>query len=137
MSVPFLTALSGRLLSAGSTGAGGWANVFGSRVFLDRAPADTLLPLCVYSLTVERSERTKAGYELIVSVVFSMYDSADSTTDLETAQSRLRTLLDGYSTTATNHDRMIVKLRRQGILVQDDGAWAVEDEYELRGTLTA
>lgn len=114
---------------------GGFAYAFDGRVYLDRAPANALLPLCVYRPTTERSDRMVQGYELVISLLFQMYDSADSTSDLQTAQERLKTALDGYTASLSGHDRITCRMRRQGQPVQDDDAWLVEDEYEVRATL--
>lgn len=130
-----LKALETKLLT--SNVANGFMKDFDARVYISRAPADAQLPLCIVVPTVERSEQHSAGKLVVVSVLFQMYASADSTALLQTAQGHLRTLLDNDKIQPTEYDRLSIKLRQQGAPVQDDDAWSVEDEYELRGTLTS
>lgn len=130
-----LKALETKLLTSNVTN--GFMKDFGARVYISRAPADAELPLCIVVPTVERAEQHSAGKLVVVSVLFQMYASADSTTLLQTAQGHLRTLLDGGKILPTEYDRLSIKLRQQGAPVQDDDAWSVEDEYEMRGTLTS
>lgn len=130
-----LKALEARILSSNVTN--GFMKDFNGRVYISKAPADVDLPLCIVVPTVERAEQHANGKMLVVSVLFQMYASADSTAGLETAQSHLRTLLDNIIIKPTDYDRLSCRLRQQGAPVQDDDAWSVEDEYELRGTLTS
>jgi len=133
MSMAVLTALRTRISSSNT--AGGFAYVFDGRVYATQAPSDCALPVCVYEVTTDRSDRTSAGYELVLGILFRMYDSADTTGDLASAQTRLKALLDGWTATLAGHDRVTTRLRRQGVPQQDDDAWLIEDEYELRATL--
>lgn len=129
-----LKALEARILT--SNVANGFMKDFNGQVYISRAPADAALPLCIVVPTVERSELHANGRLVVVSVLFQMYASADSTTLLESAQSHLKTLMDGVTIKPTDWDRLNIRLRQQGAPVQDDDAWSVDDEYELRGTLT-
>lgn len=117
--------------------AGGFLKLFEDRVWLDRAPADANLPLCVYTVSTVRNASSKAGREIILRAVFSMYAKADTTDDLVEGQIRLKTMLDGKAFTATGHDRMVCRMLSQGVPRQEDDAWVIEDEYELRGTRTS
>jgi hypothetical protein len=133
MSAAILNALWTKLQTG--TGASGFMTTFGSRVYLDRAPADAILPLCVYSVTQDRLERYMSGRrDHAVQVVFRMFDNADSTTSIVSGQTRLKTLIDGSVLTATGYDRVVCLLRSQGSPVMDDDAWSIEDIYELRGS---
>lgn len=114
-------------------GVGGFISLLGNRVFLDEAPADARLPLCVYEVSTERFDSMMRGTDHVARAVFRCACSADSTLPLYEAQDRLRLLLDGKSLSAVGYDRILVTLRRQGTPVRDDDAWTVEDEYELRG----
>lgn len=113
----------------------GLTATFGGRVYLDEAPADSPLPLCVYELQTERLDRMMRGNDHVVRAVFRMACSADSSLTLYDAQQQLRTLLDGTTLKAEGYDRVFVKLRRLGVPIRDDDAWTVEDEYEMRGNL--
>ena len=130
MSAGMITALRTAIAASGS-----FYTAMGSRVYLDKAPSDSALPLCVYSYTVERMDKMASGRDHIASVVFQMFCSADSTATVASAQAALRTYLDGRVLTGTGYDRIVCQMRKQGAPVLDDDAWMIEDEYELRGNL--
>lgn len=133
MSQAILTALRTKL--ATSTGSGGFFNVLTSRVYLESAPGDTALPLCVYSASNTRFERGMDNSRTeAVSVVFTAYDShANGTTTLLTAMEALRTLLDGVDITPANFDRARCILRVRGVPVFEDQIWSISETYEIIG----
>jgi hypothetical protein len=131
MSRQMLASLRAHLRDDNSTG--GFITLFGNRVYLDEAPADTPLPLCVYELQTERFESMMRGTDHVARAVFRMACSADTNLPLYEAQERLKSLLDGTVLQASGYDRVLVTLRRFGSPVRDDDAWTLEDEYELRG----
>ena len=137
MSAALLNALYTKILT--STGAGGFANTFTSRVYLNSAPADTALPLCVYTGSQMVRERTMGGTSRhSLRITFSMYNTNDGSSILVTAQTRLKTLLDGVVlTTVSGYDRATVILREQGVPQFEDDSWSIEDEYELVGQITS
>lgn len=136
MANAILTALRTQLLT--STGAGGFMNLFGSRVYLSLGAPDAAFPLCVYSASQIRYERGMNGSEThSLSVVFTMYTYLSDPTTLPTGQTRLRTLLDGVNMTATGYDRVRGILRDTGSPELDEKVWSVSDTYELIGQQTA
>lgn len=136
MSAALLNALWTKILT--STGSGGFANTFTSRVYLNSAPADTTLPLCVYTGSQMVRERTMNGTSRhSLRITFSMYDTNGSSSILVTAQLRLKTLLDGVVLTVSGYDRATVILREQGVPQFEDDSWSIEDEYELVGQITS
>ena len=136
MSASLLNALYTKILT--STGAGGFANTFTSRVYLNSAPADTALPLCVYTGSQLVREKDMNGTSRhSFRITFSMYNTNDSGSTLVTAQLRLKTLLDGVVLTVSGYDRATVILREQGVPQFEDDSWSIEDEYELVGQITS
>lgn len=137
MSAALLNALYTKILT--STGAGGFAAVFASRVYLDIAPADTTLPLCVYTGSQMVRERNMGGTSLhSLRITFSMYTTNDSSVIVVSAQSKLKTLLDGVVLSGVSgYDRATVILREQGVPQFEDDSWSIEDEYELVGQITS
>ena len=133
MSQAILTALRTKL--ATSTGSGGLFNVLGSRVYLESAPGDTLLPLGVYSASNTRFERGMDNSRTeSLSVVFVFYDThANGTATLLTAVEALRTLLDGVDITPSNYDRARCILRVRGAPVFEDQIWSISESYEIIG----
>jgi len=136
MSAALLNALYTKILT--STGSGGFANTFSSRVYLNSAPADTALPLCVYTGSQLVRVRTMGGTsQHSLSVTFSMYGTNEGSSTLVTAQLRLKTLLDGVVLTVSGYDRATCILREQGVPQFADDSWSIEDEYELVGQITS
>lgn len=136
MSAALLVALYSKIFN--STGIGTFAYVFSSRVYLDSAPANTALPLCVYTGSQLVRVRTMNGTsQHSLSVTFSMYDTNINSSNVVTAQLRLNTLLDGVVLTASGYDRATCILREQGVPQFEDDSWSIEDEYELVGQITS
>ena len=136
MRAALLNALYTKILT--STGSGGFANTFSSRVYLNSAPADTALPLCVYTGSQLVRVRTMGGTsQHSLRITFSMYNTNDSGSILVTAQLRLKTLLDGVVLTVSGYDRATCILREQGVPQFEDDSWSIEDEYELVGQITS
>lgn len=118
-----------------SASVNGFAAVFNG-VYLDRAPPELQLPVCVYTLTTVSNTpvvtASGVGREIIMRAVFSMYASADSTSVLQTAQTRLGTLFNNQSYDCSGHDRITCRMVQQGVPRYEDDAFMVEDEYEVR-----
>ena len=133
MSSPILDALWTKI---NTTSGSGFLNDLGGRVWLDLAPDDAALPLCVYSGQTTRFERAGAGWDHTLRVVFSFYVFADTNADIVATQNKLRSLLDGAVLVATGYDRIICLLRSRGVPTLQDEAWTLTEEYELRGRLT-
>jgi len=121
-----------------TTSGAGFLFKLGGRAYLDLAPADTELPLCVYTVGTQRFERGYSGSTMhVMRAVFTIYDSADTTSGLNAAQDDLRTLLDNAVFSASGYDRISCVLKQRGSPSQDDDAWSVQEIYELRGQLTS
>jgi len=134
MANAMLVALRARI--ATSTGAGGFSNLFGNRVWLDAAPADTALPLCVYEVVPSEFVRCMDGTETQrLRVVFNFYEGGSDLVTAPTASDRLRTLIDGVALTATGYDRVLCILRQRGTPAFADDIWTTSDVYELVGQL--
>lgn len=134
MSQAILVALRTKLITGG--GAGGFMTLLSSRVYLDAAPGDTALPLCVYSASNTRYERgfTNARQESL-SVVFTLYDSQASPATIQSAAEALRTLIDGADLTPTGYDRARCILRVRGEPAFEDEIWSISETYEITGLL--
>lgn len=136
MTARLLNAVYSRILT--STGTGKFAHTFSSRVYLNSAPADTILPLCVYTgsqLVLEKDMNGTARHSL--RITFSMYDANNNSNNVVLAQSRLKTLLDGVVLAVDGYDRATCILREQGVPQFEDDSWSIEDEYELVGQITS
>lgn len=134
MANAMLVALRTRI--ATSTGTGGFSNLFGNRVWLDAAPGDTALPLCVYEVAHQDFVKCMDGTETHrLRVTFAFYEGGSDLVTGPTASDRLRTLLDGISLTATGYDRVLCILRQRGTPAFADDLWTTSDVYELVGQL--
>lgn len=116
-----------------STGPTGFAGTFSGRVYLDNAPADVAFPLCVYTASENRYERTFDGTMHSVLVTFEMADTTANPDTLTTASARLKTLLDEAVSSGTGYARVVFLLRQRGAPVFADDIWSVTDVYEMIG----
>lgn len=134
MANAMLVALRARI--ATSTGAGGFSNLFGNRVWLDAAPANTALPLCVYEAAHADFVKCMDGTETHrIRVTFNFYEGGSDLVTATTASDRLRTLLDGVALSATGYDRVLCILRQRGTPAFADDIWTTSDVYEMVGQL--
>lgn len=122
-----------RALIATSETGSGFAATFGGRVYLDAAPADSTLPVCVYTASQNRYERTFDGTLHSVLVTFEMVDTTANPDTLTTASARLGSLMDGTVSTGTGYARVVFLLRQRGAPVFADDIWSVTDVYEMIG----
>lgn len=132
MSAPILEALWTKLAT---TSGSGFVADLGGRVYLDIAPEDSALPLCTYVAETSVFSKGTQGTDHMMRVVFSIFDSADTTADIVAAAGKLRSLLDGATLSATGYDRVVCILRSRGVPTLADDAWSLAEEYELRGRL--
>ena len=130
-----LAALWTKLQTA--TGAGQFMTLLGSRVYLDAAPGDTALPLCVYTAETTAFDPCMDGSVAhTIRVTFTIYDDRDGTATAQSAAGALRLLLDSAELSATRYDRVLCIHRGRGAPVFDGDVWSIVEMYELRGQLT-
>ena len=122
-----------RALIASSGSGTGFAATLAGRVYLDAAPADVSFPLCVYTASENRYERTFDGTMHSVLVTFEMADTTANPDTLTTASARLKTLLDETDSSGTGYARVVFLLRQRGAPVFADDIWSVTDVYEMIG----
>lgn len=127
-----LTALRTRLVA--SSGPTQFYGYLGTRVYLDSAPGDTVLPLCVYTAETTRFEKGMDASEThTVSVTFTVYETQEACTYGMQALAYLRTWLDGFTMTPTGFDRATCILRSRGAPSFDGENWSITDRYEIVG----
>lgn len=132
MSSAVLNALWTKLAT---TSGSGFVFDLGGRVYLDIAPEDSELPLCVYSAETTLFSKGGGGTDHMMRVVFSLFDSADTNADIVAAAGKLGSLLDGTVLSASGYDRVLCQRRSRGTPTLTDDAWQLSEEYELRGQL--
>jgi hypothetical protein len=127
-----LTALRSRIVAG--TNPTQFYGYLGTRVFLDSAPGDTVLPLCVYSAETTTFQRTMDNTERhVVSVMFTVYETQEQCTYGMQALAYLRTWIDGYTLSPTGYDRALCILRSRGAPSFDGENWSISDRYEIIG----
>jgi hypothetical protein len=127
-----LLAILRSLIATSGTGTG-FAATFGGRVYLDAAPGDSTLPVCVYTATQNRFERTFDGTLESVLVTFEMADTTTAPNTLTTASARLQLLMDETVSSGIGYARVVFLLRQRGAPVFADDIWTVTDVYEMIG----
>jgi len=132
---PVLNALWSKLQTA--TGVGQFMTILGSRVYLDSAPGDAALPLCVYGAETTTFDQCMDGtITHVLRVTFTIYDDRDTTLTAQSAAAALRGLLEGAELTATRYDRVVCIHRGRGAPVFDGDIWSIVETYDLRGQFT-
>jgi hypothetical protein len=133
----FLQALNTRIVSTAATS---WYQTLGTRVYLNAAPEDTQLPLCVYRVESHSIEQTfgtsNVARERFV-VAFEQYHSTTAgVTAALSASESLATLLDNASLSPINYDRVVLRSETRGVPEVEEHAIRTVSRFRAIGTRT-
>lgn len=110
--------------------AGSALNTYiGGRFYEDEAPDDTTYPYVVYSVVSAYTDNTFGGKYEDVMIQFSIYSTANGTTEIKTAYGYLKSLYDECALTVTGET--MVWMRRTNL------ATMIEEHTTLIGTAKA
>jgi hypothetical protein len=115
-----------------STAATSWFQGLGGRVYVNEAPADVALPLCVYAVIGSDISQTFGTDRESHLVEFTQYHPHASGVNvaLESAE-KLHTLLDNLAMTATGYDRVIIRAESRGVPAMQDDAIETSSRFRL------
>jgi hypothetical protein len=121
-----------------SSAATSWWQSIGGRVYLNEAPGDTPLPLCVYQVASHSiTPAFTSGRREVFEIEFTHFHahSSGAAVALESAE-KLDALLDDRSLTATGYDRVVLRSLSRGIAEMDDDAIRTTSRFRAIGTRT-
>lgn len=115
------------------TAATSWFQGLSGRVFVNEAPANVALPLCVYGVVQADIEQTFGNDREAYSIEFTQYHAHSSGLNVAAGSAeKLHTLLDNKTVTATGYDRVVIRAESRGVpAMQDD---AIETTSRFRVT---
>jgi hypothetical protein len=126
MAKPIMDALKTRLYATTAL-----TTPLGNRIYLDEGPANSALPLMVYSAT-ETTVTPMFGsikrYDLVVDFLIAYSNSG--TTDIWTISTALETALS-TTMSATGFDRVSAVKVAGGVPSFEDDAWTMTEQYRL------
>jgi hypothetical protein len=109
----------------------------GGRVYLDEAPANVPLPLCVYGVLDQTSQPTyDAGTRRErLTIEFTQYfpHSTGVAAAIQNAE-RLDAVLDNLELKPTGYDRIVIRSQSRGVPGIEDDAVSVTSLFRLEGT---
>ena len=109
----------------------------GGRVYLDEAPANVQLPLCVYGVveqTVEPTYDAESKRERFT-IEFTQYfpHSSGVAAAVQNAE-RLDAVLDNLELKPSGYDRIVIRAQSRGVPGIEDDAVSVSSRFRLEGT---
>jgi hypothetical protein len=134
----FLRALNSAIVDTAVTS---WYSTLGARVYLNAAPEDAALPLCVYRVADHQIEpvfaTNKQSRERFV-VEFEQYHptSAGATAALSASES-LANLLDNATLSPTGYDRVVLRSETRGVPEVEEHAIRTLSRFRGIGTRTS
>ena len=114
------------------TAATSWFQGLGGRVYVNEAPADTSLPLCVYGVLDHRIEQTYGTDREAFVFEFTQYHPHSSGVAAAVASSeKLHAMLDDKTLTATGYDRIVIRAESRGVPAMEDDAISTTSRFRL------
>lgn len=114
------------------TAATSWFQGLGGRVFVDEAPANVALPLCVYGVVQANIEQTFGNDRESYAIEFTQYHPHASGLNVAAGSAeKLHTLLDGIAVTATGYDRIVIRAESRGVPAMQDDAIETTSRFRL------
>lgn len=109
----------------------------GGRVFLNEAPANVTLPLCVYGVTedtIEHTFDTNGSRERIVIEFTQYFPHSTGIGEAIVNAERLEALLDNVELKPTGYDRITIRSESRAVPGIEDDAVSVSTRFRLIGT---
>lgn len=115
-----LDSIAAGITSSASTS---WFQGLGGRVYLNEAPPNVSLPLCVYSVADHAITQTFGSDREAIAIEFEQFHPHTSGEAVALASAeKLHTLLDDNPLTATGYSRVVIRAESRGVTSMDDDA---------------
>lgn len=115
-----------------------WFQSVGGRVYLNEAPADTRLPLCVYGVSqhsIAPVFDTSLGGVERFQIEFTQYFPHETGAGVAVlAAEALHTVLDDLELKPTGYDRIVIRAESRGVPEMEDDAISVTSLFRAIGT---
>lgn len=126
-------------IAAGITSsvATSWFQGLGARVYLNEAPPNVALPLCVYSVADHAITQTFGSDREAISMEFVQFHphTSGAAVALDSAE-KLHTLLDNNPLTATGYSRVVIRAESRGVTTMDDDAIQTVSRFRITALKT-
>lgn len=133
----FLQSLNTKIVSTAATS---WYQSLGTRVYLEAAPEDASLPLCVYRVESHEIEPTFATNNVSrerFTIAFEQYHATNAgITAALAASDSLATLLDNVTLSPTGYDRVVLRSESRGVPEVEEHAIRTVSRFRGMGTRT-
>jgi hypothetical protein len=130
-----LKAIATKLYSTATTS---FFQQLGGRVYVNEAPANVALPLCVYGIAQHDITQTYDGDRERMMIEFTQYFPHQSGLSLAEANGeRLHELLDNSELKPTGYDRVTIRAESRGVPAMEDDAIYITSRFRLMGTRTS
>lgn len=124
-----LTSIAAGITNSATTS---WFQGLGGRVYVNEAPADTQLPLCVYGIANADIEQTFGTDREAYVLEFTQYHPHTSGVNVALGSAeKLHTLLDGIALTASGYDRVVIRAESRGVPAMEDDAISTTSRFRL------
>lgn len=124
-----LDSIAAGITSSASTS---WFQGLGGRVYLNEAPPNVSLPLCVYSVADHAITQTFGSDREAFSIEFTQYHPHTSGVAVALLSAeKLHTLLDDKALTATGYDRVVIRAESRGVPAMEDDAISTTSRFRL------
>lgn len=131
---PILDTLAAAITSSASTS---WFQGFGGRVYVNEAPANVALPLCVYGVIDHAIEQTFGSDRETFTIEFTQYHPHSSGVAVALASAeKLHTLLDDSALTAIGYDRVVIRAESRGVPAVEDDAIRTDSRFRVQALKT-
>jgi hypothetical protein len=131
---PILDTLAAAITSSASTS---WFQGFGGRVYVNEAPANVTLPLCVYGVAEHAITQTFGSDREALTIEFTQYHPHSSGVAVAVAAAdALHTLLDDKTLTATGYDRVVIRAESRGVPAVEDDAIRTDSRFRVQALKT-
>jgi hypothetical protein len=131
---PILDTLAAAITSSAATS---WFQGFGGRVYVNEAPANVTLPLCVYGIAEHSITQTFGSDRESIVIEFTQYHPHSSGVAVAVgAADKLHTLLDDNPLTATGYDRVVIRAESRGVPAMEDDAIRTDSRFRIQALKT-
>jgi|LakMenEpi03Aug12_release.lakeMendotaPanAssembly.Ray.scaffolds.fasta_scaffold585912_2 hypothetical protein len=134
----FLRSLNSALVSTELTS---WYQTLGTRVYLNVAPENATLPLCVYRVVDHIIEpvfaTNKVSRERITIEFDQFHQTSGGVTAGLSASESLAVLLDNRELNPTGYDRIVLRSESRGVPEVEDDAIRTTSRFRAIGTRTS
>lgn len=104
----------------------------GGRVYVNEAPSNVALPLCVYGIVTANISQTFGTDREAYVLEFTQYHPHTSGVNVALGSAeKLHTLLDGIALTATGYDRIVIRAESRGVPAMQDDAIETTSRFRM------